>query len=282
VIHDPGGLPTNPDRRYWRRRANRRVRKARRTRTLLRWASVAAVNLAILGLLAFSGSRALRHLTTSPEFALSNLRVEGACDATTERVRSSLAQLEGRNLPELDLSWVTERVRQDPSVLSCTAKRVFPHTLRVTVTEREPWVRARIDGHGYLVDRTGTVIAPTEPDASVTLPVLTGLDRLTDAQRQSALERGAAAVTMLGEHAGEWVKTIRELDLSRTDRISVLTANSGTRVILDPGRVDRNLRQFIALEDDILDRIGPASYVDLRWSDRIAVMPTVQQRTAME
>ena len=276
MIHEPGGLPTDPDRRYWRRRANRRVRKARRTRTLLRWSSVAAVNLVVLGLIAFSGSRALRHFTTSPEFALSNLRVEGACAATTERVRTTLEVLEGRNLPELDLAWVTERVRQDPSVLSCTVKRVFPHTLRVAVTERQPWVRARVDGRSYLVDRTGTVIAPAEPGVGSALPVLTGLDRLTDAQRKSALERGAAAVTMLGDSAAGWANTIRELDLSRGDRISVITADSGTKLLLDPGRVDRNLREFIALEDDILDRIGPASYVDLRWRDRIAVMPTIQ------
>ena len=179
MIHEPGGLPTDPDRRYWRRRANRRVRKARRTRTLLRWSGVAAVNLAVLGLLAYSGSRALRHLTTSPEFALSKLRVEGACNATTERVRASLAELEGRNLPELDLAWVTNRVRQDPWVMDCTAKRVFPHTLRVVVTEREPWVWARIGAQSYIVDRTGTLIAPVEPGASSALPVLTGLDRLT-------------------------------------------------------------------------------------------------------
>ncbi len=277
MIHEPGGLPTDPDRRYWRRRANRRVRKARRTRTLLRWAGVAAVNLAVLGLLAYSGSRAVRHLTTSPEFALSKLRVEGACAATTERVRASLAKLEGRNLPELELAWVTDRVRRDPWVMDCTAKRVFPHTLRVVVTEREPWVWARIGVQSYIVDRTGTLIAPVEPGASSALPVLTGLDRLTDAERKSALERGAAAVSMLADSAAPWVETIRELDLSRNDRISVVTANSGAKLLLDPQRVDRNLREFLALEDDIFNRIGPASYVDLRWRDRIAVMPTTQQ-----
>ena len=145
------------------------------------------------------------------------------------------------------------------------------------MTEREPWVWARIGVQSYIVDRTGTLIAPVEPGASSALPVLTGLDRLTEAERKSALQRGATAVSMLADSAAAWVETIRELDLSRNDRISVVTANSGAKLLLDPQRVDRNLREFLALKDDIFNRIGPASYVDLRWRDRIAVMPTTQQ-----
>ena len=68
-MQEPVGLPNDPDRRYWRRRVNRRVRQERRTRTLLRWSGVALVNLALLGALAYAGNRVIRHLTTSPKFS---------------------------------------------------------------------------------------------------------------------------------------------------------------------------------------------------------------------
>jgi hypothetical protein len=44
-------------------------------------------------------------------------------------------------------------------------------------------------------------------------------------------------------------------------------------VLLDPARADRNLNEYLALEYDLLGRIGPVSYVDLRWRDRISIMP---------
>ena len=43
MIEEGHSLP-EPDRRYWRRRVNRHVRKARRMRTLLRWTGIVAAN----------------------------------------------------------------------------------------------------------------------------------------------------------------------------------------------------------------------------------------------
>jgi cell division septal protein FtsQ len=272
LIQEPVGLPTDRDRRYWRRRANRRVRQERRTRTLLRWSGVAAVNLAVLGFLVYSGNRAIRHLTTSPEFALRNIRIEGARPGTADRIRWSLAELEGRNVLELDLRSVTALVKDDPWVLRCTVKRMLPHTLRITVEEREPAVVARVGKRSLVVDRTGTVIADAEPGTARGLPVITGLERLRNEHREGAVRKGVAAVELLRRAAAGWTEALREIDLSRADRI-VATPAAGPRVLLDPERADRNLLEYLALEDEIGRRVGAATYIDLRWRDRIAVMP---------
>ena len=272
MIQEPVGMPTDPDRRYWRRRANRRVRQERRTRTLLRWSGVAAVNLALLGFLAYSGNRALRHLTTSPEFALRNLRIEGARPATEDRIRWSLAELEGRNVLEMDLDAVTATIKEDPWVLDCTVKRMLPHTLRVAVEEREPAVVARVGKRRLVVDRTGTVIADAGPATAQGLPVITGLEKLRNEHREGAVRKGVAAVEVLRRASTDWTEGLAEIDLSRADRI-VATQASGPRLLLDPERADRNLLEYLALEGEIGRRVGAASYVDLRWRDRIAVMP---------
>ena len=47
--------------------------------------------------------------------------------------------------------------------------------------------------------------------------------------------------------------------------------------LLDPERVDRNLNHYLELRREIARRTGPSlQYVDLRWQDRIAVMPAVR------
>ena len=74
-------------------------------------------------------------------------------------------------------------------------------------------------------------------------------------------------------YAMPFVETVSELDLSREDRILARTVDPGPRLLLDPPRVERNVLRYLALRSTIEGRIGPADYVDLRWRDRIAVMP---------
>ena len=47
-------------------------------------------------------------------------------------------------------------------------------------------------------------------------------------------------------------------------------------ILLDPERIDRNLERYIRLSRAIDDRVGAQTYVDLRWQDRISVMPRNQ------
>ena len=68
---------------------------------------------------------------------------------------------------------------------------------------------------------------------------------------------------------------VSELDLSREDRVTARTVEHGPRLLLDPLRIERNVLRYLALRSVIENRVGPTDYVDLRWRDRIAVMPAI-------
>ncbi len=61
--------------------------------------------------------------------------------------------------------------------------------------------------------------------------------------------------------------------LGSPDRIAVRTFDPGPLILLDPRDVDRNLNRYLELRREIARRAGPLEYVDLRWHDRITVMP---------
>ena len=50
----------------------------------------------------------------------------------------------------------------------------------------------------------------------------------------------------------------------------------GPEILLDPHRVERNLNRYLKLRREIARRADQLEYVDLRWQDRIAVMPAAQ------
>jgi cell division protein FtsQ len=262
-----------PRERYWRSRGNRRVRKARLRHGLGRVLGVLALQLFVVLVMGWAGSRALVHLRHTREFAVDRIEIEGLYRASAGEVRRRVAPYHGRNILDLDLDRVAADAAADPWLESASVRRILPGTLHVTVDEREPQAMALIGGVSHLVDTTGFVVGPSDTAVPMDLPVLTGLDGLRGAALEVALARGVSAVTTLERDAGGFLDEVSELDLSMPDRILVRTVDPGPSLLLDPDRPARNVRPFLELRREIERRVGPVARIDLRWSDRLSVLP---------
>jgi cell division protein FtsQ len=280
MIEEGHPLP-EPDRRYWRRRVNRHVRKARRVRTLLRWTGIVAANVAIGAVLVVSGASVARHFATSDELAVREIVVEGTAATTPEAVRAVLQSYLGRNLVELALDEVAAAATKDPWVKQASVKRILPGTLRITVIERTPGALALLGGSVYVVDDGGIVMGPAGPELPYDLPLLVGLDAHRGKDREATLARGIDLLLRLHAAFPTWTRGISEVDLSRGDRVVVTRIEGGPQILLDPDRIDRNLGAYLALQPTIARKVGDVNRVDLRWSQRISLLPAAD-RSATE
>jgi cell division protein FtsQ len=280
MIEEGHPLP-EPDRRYWRRRVNRHVRKARRARTLLRWTGILLANLAIGAVLVVSGTSVARHFATSDEMAVREILVAGTERTTPDAVRDVLRGYLGRNVVELDLDEVAATATRDPWVKSASVKRILPGTLRVAVTERTPGALALIGGCVYVVDDGGFVMGPAGPELPYDLPLIVGLDARQGKDREATLARGIDLLMRLHAAFPAWTRGISEVDLSRGDRVVVTRLEGGPQILLDPEHIDRNLGAYLALQPTIARKVGDSNRVDLRWSQRISLLPAAD-RSASE
>jgi len=276
MIEEGHPLP-EPDRRYWRRRVNRHVRKARRVRTLLRWTGIVAANLAIGAVLVATGASVARHFATSDELAVREIVVEGTSATTPDSVRAVLHDYFGRNLVELALDEVAAAATKDPWVKQASVKRILPGTLRVTVSERTPGALALLGGSVYVVDDGGIVMGPAGPELPYDLPLLVGLDAHRGKDREATLARGIDLLLRLHAAFPTWTRGISEVDLSRADRVVVTRIEGGPQILLDPDHIDRNLGAYLALQPTIARKVGDVNRVDLRWSQRISLLPAPDQ-----
>ena len=278
MIDEDHPMP-EPDRRYWRRRVNRHVHKARRARTLFRWAGIVAANLAIGAVLVVSGASVARHFATSDELAVHEILIEGTSRTTPDAVRAVLQPYVGRNLVELTLDEVAETATRNPWVKEAAVKRILPDTLRVSVIERTPGALALLRGGVYVVDEGGFVMGPAGPELPYDLPVLVGLDGYHGKDQEAALARGVTLLMQLHVAFPTWTRGISEVDLSRPDRVVVTRLEGGPRILLDPERIDRNLGAYLALRPTIARKVGDTTRVDLRWSQRISLLPAADRST---
>jgi cell division protein FtsQ len=266
-------IPSEPDQRYWRRRANRKVRKERLARNLLRLGLIVLLNGFVLGVLAYSTTRAVHGLTRSGEFALQRIEITGAERTVPEALRGSLAGYVETNLFDLDLEQIGAVVLRDPWIREVKVRRVLPDTVRIGLSERRPTARAIIGGVAHVVDSTGYVIGPAENGPIDHLPALVGLDRVEGDVLAAELRRGVDLLQRLELTSEEFVRGIAELDLSSDRQVTVRTVGQGPALLLDPRRIERNVGAYLELEQEIGRRAGTLEYVDLRWRDRISVMP---------
>ena len=123
-----------------------------------------------------------------------------------------------------------------------------------------------------VVDREGVVLGPLSPTMYDNLPVLLGLPTEPIAL-EAALLSGVRQLHRLEKENPKLYLELSELDYSRSDRIVARLRTSGPELYLDPYKVERNLDRYLALRSQIEQTVGYPKYVDLRWRDRIAVLP---------
>ena len=116
-------------------------------------------------------------------------------------------------------------------------------------------------------------MGPAGPELPFDLPLLVGLDGYAGKDREAALARGVALLLQLHGSFPAWTRGISEVDLSQSDRVVVTRLEGGPQIVLDPERIDRNLGAYLALQTTIAREVGDTVRVDLRWSQRISLLP---------
>jgi cell division protein FtsQ len=149
-----------------------------------------------------------------------------------------------------------------PAVASATVRKVYPNHVYVSITERGPVARGRVDGVTYVIADTGVRIGP-DGERYPALPLVVGDEAGDDAivmihamERFPALEKGLVALSRIADR--------------RWDMIY----DTGLRVKLPEVGVAQALTQLATLEKEFSLLERDVTQVDLRVAGVVAVKPT--------
>jgi len=268
--------------RYLRRDGNRRVRAKRRRRTALRLTVVSLLWVAA-ALGALAAYAAAGRWSTSPQrFRLAQVLVRGNREATQAEFETLLAGVMGHNLFVIDLTDVEQQVRRHPWIGESGSVRIarrLPGTLVLTLGERQAAGMALMDGAVWLLDVRGMPIDRFGPRyAKYDFPIIKGLDALRGqpVPLAAALADGVEVTRALTERQPAFAASVSEIDVSEPNMIVLRLDGETYDLRLSRRSCLKNLENYFALRDQITgDDGGAIEYVDLRWEDRIAVMPAV-------
>jgi cell division septal protein FtsQ len=219
----------------------------------------------------------------NPAFAIQKVDVQTDGVIPEAQLRRWAKVKDGENLLALDLVRVKRNLERVPFIASVSVERILPRTLRVRVTEREavaqvevtrPRPGGGVDVRVFHLDPEGFVMPPigprprTKPPGSTddSLPMLTGL-ALPDLQLGRRLDSAqvAAGLHLISEFACSpmaGLVELRRIDLSASD-VMVVTTGQGSEVTFGLPEVDRQLRRWREIHDQLQQRKSSLVSLDL-------------------
>ncbi|MGF0301102.1 MULTISPECIES: cell division protein FtsQ/DivIB [Rhodococcus] len=172
----PSRESRDPDEARERSTARRPSGRSVRLRTVLVGAAVVAV---LLGAIAVAW--------LSPLLSVRVIEVDGIEVVTYDEVVDALAVAEGTPLLRVDTAAAAQRVATIPRAASARVQRVYPSTVRVTVTEREAMVFFDAPDGTHSVDIEGVDFA-VEPPPMFTPRLVTPTPGTGDPATRAAVE----------------------------------------------------------------------------------------------
>ncbi len=114
------------------------------------------------------------NLTAAAGLKIDAIRISGQSETAELDVLNSLAIPEHASMVTFDVNAARERIEQLPWVASATIRKVYPDSLEVEITEREPFVLWQRDGQVAVIDAAGNVLSDYVAPRYRDLPMLVG------------------------------------------------------------------------------------------------------------
>jgi cell division septal protein FtsQ len=223
-------------------------------------------------------------------FAIQQIEVQTDGVLTPEAIRAWARVKLGENLMALDLMRVKRDLEWQPPIQFGAVERVLPHTLKITVNEREPVAQTivtllhrggAIEQAVYDFDEDGYVMKPLDPrwrtappPANERLPILVGVP---PAQPQPGKQvtsppiRAALALVCEFDHSPmTGMVEIERIDVSEPDILKVTTSQKA-EITFSLGHFDMQLRRWRLIYDQYQKWGKAIATLDLSISNNLPV-----------
>ena len=251
------------------------VRPLRRS-PLRKWLRPFLTAAAIVGLPA----AAVAWTLTSPRFAVQEIVVDSGPRASERWVREALQPLLGSNLPLLSLAHAEAVLHRHPWVLRADLRKVLPSRLSVRVTEKRAVALLRRGSELHYLDIEGTPIAPFDPLAGhVDLLLISRAAALgsgDDSGRGSVVAAAVHLAEEIANVAPRWSAGLSEIVILGEEDFRIYTDSLPFPLLVRAGTLQTKARRLEALLPQIVERYGTEAAIDLRFTRRIIVQPSVR------
>jgi cell division protein FtsQ len=252
---------------FKRGRARAPVKKVQRKLTV-RSRHIVLLFIALGGFF-FGLTKGYLYLVNCDDFAVNKIEVSCHRDFVGRDIRALLDASKFGNLLLLDIRALQDRIESHRWVKEARLRKVFPSSLKVELSEREPVALLKVGGSYLVIDEEGVGLERLAAREDADLPLL--LDNSIFQNHYQ--EKISLAWRCLSALEPELRRELDALDLSVNHCVSAFLRGMTTRFILGDERFSERLSFIRSYLSELERQNGPLEYVDLRFDDRIIFRP---------
>lgn len=217
----------------------------------------------------FGLAKGYLYLINCDDFAVKKIEVSFRRDLVGRDIRALLDSSRFGNLLLLDIGALQDRIEAHRWVKEARLRKVFPSSLRVEISEREPVALLRLGGSYLMIDEEGVGLERLTARQDAELPLLIDSSLF----REHYQEKISLAWRCLSALEPDQRREVDALDLSANHSVSVFLRGMTTCFILGDERFSERLSFIRSYLSELERRNGPLDYIDLRFDDRIIFRP---------
>lgn len=204
-----------------------------------------------------------------PFFTLTNINLKGANYITVEDILKIGNIYMGEPLFELETDTIATRLSNDLRIEEVSVRRSLPHTLDITIKERQP-IATIVCDYGYLdLDRSGKILDSYKNLKTMQIPMITGAmvrDKYIGDDVDDKLVK--IILDFLQKINADTINKLSEIAIISEDYIVAYT-NTERSVQIRIGKLER-LDEKARLVEDFLKNLdsnpNPIEYIDFNYT----------------
>jgi cell division protein FtsQ len=205
------------------------------------------------------------------------IEVTGAEHVAHAQIMDVMGEDIGRNIFFVPLAERKQQLEQISWVESASVMRFVPNRLRIEIHERTPVAFARIGSHISLIDAGGTLMdLPPGGKHKYSFAVITGMNSGEPLSTRAArMKNYNALVRDLDSGGARYSRELSEVDLSDTQDVKVIAADSNGEVLVHLGSANylQRYKTYVTHVQQWRQQFDKLESVDLRYDGQIIVNP---------
>ena len=252
------------------------VHPAKQRRWMPSWKTVAIV-MSVSAVVLYGVFRVAGVALTTSALTVNTITVKGTSRMAPGEVLAVLEGLRGSSMLSADLESWRQKLLDAPWVADASIRRVFPRTVAVVISEREPLGIGRVQNALYLLDQEGSVIDEFGPKyAEFDLPFIDGLAPGGGDPDDSAADlRAALAGRVLADlqRRPDLARKVSQVDVSNANDAVVVLKDDNVPLHTGDAHFADRVQSYLDLSPRLREDVPRIDSVDLRFGDNVFVKP---------
>ena len=254
------------------------VHPGKKRRWMPSWKTV-AVAVTVSAVVLYGVFRVAGVALTTNALSINTITVDGTNRMAPGEALAILEGLRGSSMVTADLESWRQKLLDAPWVADASIRRVFPRTVAVVISEREPLGIGRIQNALYLLDQEGIVIDEFGPKyAEFDLPLIDGLPPGTDDSDERTDQHALLAGRVLADfqRRPDLARRVSQVDVSNANDAVVVLKDDNVPLHTGDAHFADRVQLYLDLSPRLHQDVAGIDSVDLRFGDNVFVRPGIR------